>query len=55
MVKDRNEEEKLIVEISRDRLEELLKRADLKVGENVRIVKGLEISAGSIFAKQYDR
>ena len=47
--------DKVIVEISRDRLSELLKKADLKVGENIRIVKGLEIQPGAVIAKQYDR
>ena len=47
--------DKVIVEISQERLQELLAKADLKIGENIRIIKGLEIQPGSVIAKQYDR
>lgn len=44
-----------IVEISKDKLTELLKKADLKIGKNVRVIKGLEIKPGAVIARQYDR
>lgn len=44
-----------IVEISEEKLEELLSKAQLEIGKNVRVLKGLEIRPGSIIAKQYDR
>lgn len=45
----------VLVEISKGTLQELLKANQLTIGQNVRLIKGLEISPGSIIAKQYDR
>ncbi len=45
----------VVVEISEEKLKELLDSAELKIGRDVRVVKGLEIRPGSIIARQYDR
>jgi hypothetical protein len=45
----------VLVEISKGTLEELLKSKGLAIGKNVRVIKALEISPGSVIAKQYDR
>jgi hypothetical protein len=47
--------EPVLVEISKSKLEELLKSQDLVVGKNVRVVKTLEIAPGAVMARQYDR
>ena len=44
-----------IVEISDAKLHDLLESADLKIGVNVRVIKALEVNAGAVIAKQYDR
>jgi hypothetical protein len=46
---------KLIVEIDELTLKEFLDANDLKLGDQVRLIKGLEIMPGAIIAKQYDR
>ena len=45
----------VVVEISEEKLKELLDSAELKIGRDIRVVKGLEIRPGSIIARQYDR
>ncbi|MEW8290623.1 MAG: hypothetical protein AB2672_08810 [Candidatus Thiodiazotropha endolucinida] len=53
--KKKPEQKTTIVEISEDKLKELLSKTDLKLGKDIRVLKGLEIKPGAVVAKQYDR
>lgn len=47
--------EPLLVEISDEALRNLLDKNLLTVGKDIRVIKSLEIRAGAIVARQYDR
>ncbi len=44
-----------LVEISEEKLMELLNDADLSIAGGVQVVTSLEIRAGAMVARQYDR
>ena len=53
--KKKTPKDSVLVDISKSTLQELLKANQLTIGKNVRLIKGLEISPGSIMSRQYDR
>ncbi len=51
----RSGNEKVMVEVDELTLKEILEKNDLKIGKEVRLIKGLEIMPGDIVSKIYDR
>lgn len=48
-------ENPVMVEISKEKLDELLNSKALEVGEKFRIIRSIEIHPGSVISRQYDR